>query len=134
MYVSKPIFNNYKYYYQNVLTTGRCMIITTTDIIQGVEIESYKGIVTAQVVYGSNAIRDFFAKLRDVVGGRTGSYEGLFKEGQREALNELQRRAKALGANAVIGVEVDTGSMTVDVSGTLVLITAVGTAVKTSSN
>ena len=106
------------------------MIITTTDTIQGVVIESYKGVVTAQVVYGSNAIRDFFAKLRDVVGGRTGSYEDLFRDGQNKALEELKKKAKALGANAVVGIELDSGSITIDVSGTLVLITASGTAVK----
>lgn len=110
------------------------MIIATTDIIQGVEIESYKGVVTAQVVYGSNGLRDFFAKLRDIIGGRTGSYEDLFRDGQKKALQELQDRAKALGANAVIGIEVDTGSITVDISGTLVLITAVGTAVRIADN
>lgn len=54
------------------------MIITTTDIIQGTEIQSYLGIVTAEVVYGTNALRDFFAGIRDIIGGRTGSYEEVF--------------------------------------------------------
>ncbi len=110
------------------------MIITTTDSIEGQVIESYQGVVTAQVVYGTDALKDFFAKLRDVVGGRTGSYEDLFKQGQKKALEELKNQAKALGANAVVGIELDSGSITVDVSGTLVLITAAGTAVKVSSN
>ncbi|WP_017316120.1 YbjQ family protein [Mastigocladopsis repens] len=106
------------------------MILTTTDVIQGAIVQSYLGIVTAEVVYGSNFLRDFFASIRDVIGGRTGSYERLFEEGQRKALEELERRALRLGADAVVGIEVDTGTINVDQSGILVLITATGTAVK----
>ncbi|MBF2013781.1 MAG: YbjQ family protein [Rivularia sp. T60_A2020_040] len=106
------------------------MIITTTDVIQGAIVESYLGVVTAEVVYGSNFLRDFLAGIRDVIGGRTGSYERLFEEGQQKALAELQQRAQRLGANAVIGVEIDTGTINVDQSGVLLLITAVGTAVR----
>lgn len=107
------------------------MIITTTDVIQGAQIDAYLGIVTAEVVYGTNALRDFFAGIRDIVGGRTGSYEQVFEKGQeREAIAELQRRAQSMGANGVIGVEVDTGTINVDQRGALLLITAIGTAVK----
>ncbi|TBR60484.1 YbjQ family protein [Mastigocladus laminosus UU774] len=106
------------------------MILTTTDVIQGAVIQSYLGIVTAEIVYGSNFIRDFFAGLRDIIGGRTGSYERLFEEGQRKALAELEQRALRLGADAVIGIEIDTGTINVDQSGVLLLITATGTAVK----
>ncbi|MFB2895602.1 YbjQ family protein [Aerosakkonemataceae cyanobacterium BLCC-F50] len=106
------------------------MIITTTDVIQGAQIDAYLGIVTAEVVYGTNALRDFFAGIRDIVGGRTGSYEQIFEKGQREAIAELQKRAQSMGANAVIGVEVDTGTINVDQRGALLLITAIGTAVK----
>jgi uncharacterized protein YbjQ (UPF0145 family) len=106
------------------------MIVTTTDVIQGAVIESYLGIVTAEVVYGTNALRDFFAGIRDVIGGRTGSYEQVFEKGQREAIAELQQRAQRLGADAVIGIELDTGTINVDQKGALLLITAIGTAVK----
>ena len=106
------------------------MILTTTDVIQVAVIDSYLGIVTAEVVYGSNFLRDFFASIRDVIGGRTGSYERLFEEGQRKALAELEQRAQRLGANAVIGIEIDTGTINVDQSGVLMLITATGTAVR----
>ena len=106
------------------------MIITTTDVIQGAQIDAYLGIVTAEVVYGTNALRDFFAGIRDIVGGRTGSYEQIFEKGQREAIAELQRRAQSMGANAVLGVEIDTGTINVDQKGALLLITAIGTAVK----
>ncbi|HYW18540.1 MAG TPA: YbjQ family protein [Nodularia sp. (in: cyanobacteria)] len=106
------------------------MIVTTTDVIQGAVIESYLGIVTAQVVYGSNFIRDFFAGIRDIIGGRTASYERLFEQGQRKAIEELEERAQRLGANAVIGIEFDTGTINIDQTGVLLLITATGTAVK----
>jgi uncharacterized protein YbjQ (UPF0145 family) len=106
------------------------MILTTTDVIQDAVIQSYLGIVTAEVVYGSNFLRDFFASIRDIVGGRTGSYERLFEEGQQKALSELEQRARRLGADAVIGIEIDTGTINIDQSGVLILITASGTAVK----
>ncbi|MEA5581424.1 YbjQ family protein [Nodularia harveyana UHCC-0300] len=106
------------------------MIITTTDVIQGAIIESYLGIVTAEVVYGSNFLRDFFAGIRDIIGGRTGSYERLFEEGQQKAIEELKQRAQRLGADAIIGIQFDTGTINVDQSGVLLVITATGTAVK----
>lgn len=106
------------------------MILTTTDVIQDAQVQAYLGIVTAEVVYGTNFLRDFFAGIRDMIGGRTGSYEEIFQKGQREALAELEKRAQRLGANAVIGIEIDTGTINIDTSGALLLITAVGTAVK----
>jgi uncharacterized protein YbjQ (UPF0145 family) len=106
------------------------MLTTTTDVLQGVEIESYLGLVTAEVVYGTNALRDFFAGIRDIIGGRTGSYEQIFQKGQKEAIEELQQRAKRMGANAILGVSLNTGTINVDDKGVLLLITATGTAVK----
>jgi uncharacterized protein YbjQ (UPF0145 family) len=106
------------------------MLLTTTDVIQGAVIQSYLGIVTAEVVYVSNFLRDFLASIRDIVGGRTGSYERLFEEGQRKAMEELEQRAQRLGADAVVGIAVDTGTINVDQSGVLLVITATGTAVK----
>jgi uncharacterized protein YbjQ (UPF0145 family) len=105
------------------------MLLSTTDVIQGAIVESYLGVVTAEVVYGTNALRDFFAGIRDIVGGRTASYERVFERGQQDALAELEQRASRLGANAVIGIELDTGTINVDQSGSLLLITATGTAV-----
>ena len=90
------------------------MIVTTTDTIQGWSIENYLGIVTAEVVYGTNALRDFFAGIRDVIGGRTGSYERIFEKGQLEAIKELEKRAKELGADGILGIEIDTGTINVD--------------------
>jgi len=106
------------------------MLTTTTDVLQGIEVESYLGLVTAEVVYGTNALRDFFAGIRDMIGGRTGSYEQIFQKGQKEAIEELQQRAKRMGANAILGVSLNTGTINVDEKGVLLLITATGTAVK----
>lgn len=106
------------------------MLVSTTDVIQGAVIENYLGVVTAEVVYGTNVLRDFFAGIRDFVGGRTGSYERVFEKGQLEAIRELEERAQRLGADAVIGIEIDTGTINVDEKGALLLITATGTAVK----
>jgi uncharacterized protein YbjQ (UPF0145 family) len=109
------------------------MILSTTDFIQGYEIEQYLGIVTAEVVYGSNALRDFFAGIRDIIGGRTASYERVFERGQQDAIVELERRAANLGANAVIGITVNTGTIKLDETGVLLLITATGTAIRLRS-
>lgn len=106
------------------------MLVTTTDFVQNKTVEAYLGIVTAEVVFGTNALRDFFAGIRDTFGGRTGSYEKVFEKGQQKAIEELERRAQKLGADAIIAVEVDTGTINVDQKGVLVLITATGTAVK----
>ena len=106
------------------------MLVTTTDTIQNQSIETYLGVVTAEVVYGTNVLRDFFAGIRDTIGGRTGSYERVFEKGQLRAIEELKQRAQKLNADAVIGVEIDTGTINVDQKGVLLLITATGTAVK----
>lgn len=106
------------------------MLLTTTEIVQGTEIREYIGPVTAEVVYGSNAFRDFFAGIRDMVGGRTGAYEELFEKGHQEVLKELEKRANRLGADGVIGIRVNTDSINVDADGVLVMVTAMGTAVK----
>ncbi len=106
------------------------MIVTTTDSIQGAVIQEYLGIVTAEVVYGTNAFSDFFAGVRDFLGGRTGSYEKVFEQGQFNAIQELEERGRKLGADAIVGIEVDTGTINVDRQGALLLITATGTAVK----
>ena len=105
------------------------MLTTTTDTVQGYQVREYLGIVTAEVVYGTNVLKDFFAGIRDAIGGRTGSYERVFEKGQLNAIAELEKRASKLGADGVIGIEIDTGTINVDEKGVLLLITATGTAV-----
>jgi uncharacterized protein YbjQ (UPF0145 family) len=106
------------------------MILSTTDTIAGTSIETHLGVVTAEVVFGSNALRDFFAGIRDIIGGRTGAYERVFEQGHQDALTELEQRARKLGADAVVGIRLDTGTINVSETGVLLLITASGTAVK----
>ncbi len=106
------------------------MILSTTDVIQGTTVAEYLGVVTAEVVYGSNALRDFFAGIRDIIGGRTAGYERVFEKGQQEVIEELERRAARLGATGVIGIEINTGTIKLDETGVLLLITATGTAVR----
>lgn len=95
------------------------MLITTTSVIEGAKITRYYGIVSGETIIGANVFRDFFASIRDVVGGRSGSYE--------EVLREMQEQARLLGANAVIGVDLD--YETVGGSGSMLMVTACGTAV-----
>jgi uncharacterized protein YbjQ (UPF0145 family) len=120
-----------EWYEQSI--SEQSMILSTTDVVQGITVDQYLGVVTAEVVYGSNALRDFFAGIRDIIGGRTGSYEKVFERGQREAIDELRQRAERMGANAVIGISVDTGTINLDQQGALLLITATGTAVTVRS-
>jgi uncharacterized protein YbjQ (UPF0145 family) len=108
------------------------MIVTTTDTIQNQSVKTYLGIVTAEVVFGTNILKDFLAGIRDTLGGRTGSYEKVFEKGQQQAIEELKQRAQKLNADAVIGIEIDTGTISLDNKGVLLLITATGTAVKLS--
>ncbi|MFM8798931.1 MAG: YbjQ family protein [Tagaea sp.] len=102
------------------------MLITTTDTVEGRRVVAYLGVVAADVVMGSNAIRDFFASVRDWVGGRAGVYEKVLADARREAIDELAARAAKLGADAVIGVDVEYQS----VGGTMLMVAANGTAVK----
>ena len=103
------------------------MLITTTPSIEGKKGIDYKGIVFGEVISGVDFIKDFAAGLTNFFGGRSGSYEGELIEAREEAINEMARRAERLGANAVIGVDVDyevLGS-----GGNMLMVTASGTAV-----
>lgn len=105
------------------------MIITTTDGLEGREITDYLGIVSGDAVLGSNVFRDFFAGIRDIVGGRTGSYEKLFQEAKQIALDEMAERARALGADAIVAVDLDYEVIGGD-NKTMLMVSANGTAVK----
>ena len=104
------------------------MLVTTTTTIEGGRITRYYGIVSGETIIGANVFRDFFASIRDVVGGRSGSYEEVLREAKDIALRENVRNTpRALGANAVIGVDLD--YETVGGSGSMLMVTACGTAV-----
>ena len=105
------------------------MILTTTDSVEGRKITAYLGIVAADAMMGTNMFRDMFAKVRDVVGGRVGSYEKVFAEAKLEALKDLEEKAKALGADAVVGIDLDYEILGGDEK-TMLHVSANGTAVK----
>ena len=105
------------------------MITTTTATIQGKEIVEYKGLVFGEVVAGVNFIKDIFSGLRDVFGGRSGTYEAELAEAREEAIKEMMQRAEKLGANAIIGIDIDyevigqnNGMLMVSASGTAVIV------------
>lgn len=104
------------------------MIISTTNTLETHEIKQYLGIVTGETIIGANLFKDFFAGIRDIVGGRSGSYERVLREAKDTALKEMQEDAKRLGADAIIGVDLD--YETVGASGGMLMVTASGTAVK----
>ncbi|CAM3675195.1 heavy metal-binding domain-containing protein [Phaeobacter inhibens] len=101
------------------------MIITTTPNVEGYQISDYKGIVVGEAIMGANVVRDVFASITDIVGGRSGSYESKLQDARETALAELEDRARAKGANAVVGVDLD-----YEVVGqSMLMVSASGTAV-----
>ncbi|RFP89054.1 hypothetical protein DZK27_06630 [Rhodobacteraceae bacterium 63075] len=101
------------------------MIITTTPTIEGKRIIDYKGIVVGEAIMGANVVRDVFASITDIVGGRSGAYESKLEDARATALSELEARAVAQGGNAVVGVDLD-----YEVVGqSMLMVSASGTAV-----
>lgn len=103
------------------------MILSTTPTLEGHPIREYKGIVTGETIIGANVVKDFVAGLTDFFGGRSTTYEKVLVEAKNTALEELQQRALAMGANAVVGIDLD--YETVGSSGGMLMVTASGTAV-----
>ncbi|MDV4166460.1 YbjQ family protein [Rhodovulum sp. FJ3] len=101
------------------------MIVTTTGSVEGYQIAEYKGIVTGEAIMGANIVRDIFAQITDVIGGRAGSYEAKLADARETALGEMQDRAHALGANAIVGVDLD-----YEVINNMLMVSASGTAVQ----
>lgn len=104
------------------------MIVTTTNNISDARIVEYLGIVSGEVIIGANAFKDFFAKIRDFIGGRSGSYEKVVREGKEDAIAEMCKRAESLGANAVIGINFDFG--TIGPKNSMIMVACNGTAVR----
>lgn len=104
------------------------MLLTTTNVIEGHKIKEYKGLVNGEVILGTSIIRDFIASFTDMVGGRSSSYENVLVTGRENALKEMSERAAQMGANAVIGIDIDyetigeCSMMMVSASGTAVVI------------
>ena len=100
------------------------MIVTTTPTIEGRSISEYHGIVVGEAILGANVFRDIFAGITDIIGGRSGAYEASLGEARETALRELKERAQAMGANAVVGVDLD-----YEVINNMLMVSASGTAV-----
>ena len=109
------------------LKDERVMLLTTTNTVEGKRVVHYYGVVSGETIIGANIFRDFFASIRDIVGGRSSSYEQVLREAKATALKELQDEAAALGVNAVIGIDLD--YETVGGNGSMLMVTASGTAV-----
>ena len=103
------------------------MILSTTPQIEGHTIREYKGVVTGETIIGANVFKDLFASIRDIVGGRAGSYESVLREAKNTAINEMIERAKAMGANAIVGIDID--YETIGAQGSMLMVATSGTAV-----
>lgn len=107
---------------------ARGIIVTTTHTIEGRPIAEYLGIVTGEVIVGANVFRDLFAGIRDIVGGRSGSYERILADARKQAIEEVQAECASLGGNAVVGVDLD--YEVIGANGSMLMVSASGTAVK----
>ncbi|MEY3826827.1 MAG: hypothetical protein RLZZ148_1644 [Cyanobacteriota bacterium] len=106
------------------------MIITTTPGIEGKTIVQYCGLVNGEAILGANIFKDFFASVRDIVGGRSAAYENSLRQARETAVREMTEAAQALGANAVVGVDIDYESIGISSGGNMLMVSASGTAVK----
>ncbi len=103
------------------------MIYSTTPQLDGHPILEYKGIVTGETIIGANVFKDFLASIRDVIGGRSGSYESVLREAKDTSMKEMGERAAALGANAIVGIDID--YETIGQGNSMIMVTCSGTAV-----
>ncbi|MGQ3357198.1 MAG: heavy metal-binding domain-containing protein [Phreatobacter sp.] len=101
------------------------MLLSTTPTLEGGRIIRYNGIVTGEVILGANIFRDFFASIRDIVGGRAGSYETVLRDGRNTAFQEMMAEAQRLGANAIVGIDVDYETL----GKSMLMVSVAGTAV-----
>ncbi|MGG7565554.1 heavy metal-binding domain-containing protein [Rhodovulum sp. DZ06] len=106
------------------------MIMTTTDSLQGRRITAYHGVVVGEAIMGANIVKDFFAGITDIIGGRASAFEGSFKAARIEAFGEIEDQARALGGDAVVGIDIDYEVVGGD--GSMMMVSVSGTAVSTS--
>jgi uncharacterized protein YbjQ (UPF0145 family) len=109
------------------LQKQKIMILTTTNTIEGRPVKEYKALVSGETIIGANIFKDFLAGIRDIVGGRSSSYERVLREAKETAIREMVERAQAFGADAVIGIDLD--YETVGQRGSMLMVSASGTAV-----
>ncbi len=106
------------------------MLVVTTHDLQGFTIRRYVGVVTGEAILGANIFRDLFAGIRDIVGGRSAAYEEELRKARQIAVDEMSQQARELGANAVIGVDLDYESIQMGQGGGMLMVSASGTAVE----
>ncbi len=104
------------------------MIMTTTPSIEGKHVQEYLGVVTGEAILGANIFKDFFANIVDIVGGRSAAYEDELRKARDIALDEMAGKAREMGANAVVGIDLDYENL--GASGGMLMVTASGTAVR----
>ncbi|MDR0186672.1 heavy metal-binding domain-containing protein [Prevotella brunnea] len=103
------------------------MIITTTPSIEGRTILEYKGLVTGETIIGANFIKDFLAGIRDIIGGRSNSYEKVLRQAKDTSIREMMDRAQSMGANAIVGIDID--YETIGQGNSMLMVSCSGTAV-----
>ena len=103
------------------------MILTTTPQIEGYPVRQYLGVVTGETIIGANVFKDFMAGIRDIVGGRSASYEKVLRQAKDSSIQEMMERAAAMGANAIVGIDID--YETIGGSGSMLMVATSGTAV-----
>ena len=104
------------------------MIVSTTPTLEGRAVREYLGVVAGEAILGANIFRDVFAGIRDVIGGRSGSYEKVLREAREEAMKEMSEAARRLGADAIVGIDYD--YETLGANGSMLMVAVSGTAVR----
>jgi uncharacterized protein YbjQ (UPF0145 family) len=115
-----------------ILCRGRVMLITTTHAVEGQQISEYLGLVSGEAILGANIFKDFFAGIRDIVGGRSAAYEQELRKAKKIAIDEMMESARALGGNAIVGVDLDYETIGGGQGSNMLMVSASGTAVRLS--
>ena len=106
------------------------MIFSTTNSLEGKTINQYLGVVSGEVILGANIFKDLFAGIRDIVGGRSGAYEKSLQDARSVAFTEIKEKAEKLGANAVVGIDID--YETIGTNSSMLMVSVTGTAIEIS--
>ena len=106
------------------------MLIVTTPQLDGRPVKEYLGLVSGEAILGANIFKDFFASIRDIVGGRAAAYEEELRKAKKMATDEMAQQARDLGANAILSVDLDYESIQINKGGSMLMVSASGTAVK----
>lgn len=107
------------------------MLLSTTSTLEGHPIRNYLGLVSGEAILGANVFRDFLAGIRDIIGGRSGSYEKVLRKAKEAAIEDMVEAAGDLGANAVVGIDFDYETIQIKEGGDMLMVTVTGTAVVT---